>query len=142
MIEMAAKRVEGCSTNVRFRVGDARSIAFEGTYDLVVTHFFLDCFRSDELDGLVERVAERCEAGARWVISEFALPQSGIERILAWALVRFMYFCFWLTTRLSVNRLPDYANALEKQGFQVMRRRAVLGGLLVSEMRERRLIGV
>jgi hypothetical protein len=104
---------------------------------LVVTHFFLDCFRSDELDGLVERVAERCEAGARWVISEFALPQSGIERILAWALVRFMYFCFWLTTGLSVNGLPNYSTALGKQGFRVVRRRAVLGGLLVSEMRER-----
>ena len=137
MIAMAEERVGGFPTNVRFRVGDARSIAFEGTYDLVVTHFFLDCFRNDELDGLVERVAERCDAGARWVISEFGLRESGIERTLAWALVRFLYFGFWLTTGLSVKRLPDYASALEKHGFQVVRRRAVLGGLLVSEIRAR-----
>jgi len=141
MLAMASKRLGGCSTNVRFRVGDARSIAFEGTYDLVVTHFLLDCFENDELIGLVERVAERCEVGAHWVISEFGLPESGIERTLAWALVRFMYFCFWLATGLKVNRLPDYALALEKQGFEVVRRRAVLGGLLVSEIRERRLMG-
>jgi len=137
MIAIASKRVAGFSTNVRFRVGDARSIAFEGRYDLVVTHFFLDCFRNDELLGLVERVAQSCDAGARWVISEFGLPESGLERTLAWALVRFMYFCFWLTTGLGVKQLPDYARALEKHGFQVVRRRAVLGGLLVSEIRER-----
>jgi SAM-dependent methyltransferase len=138
MIAMASRGVGGYSTNVRFRVGDARSIAFEGTYDLVVTHFFLDCFENDELNGLVERVAERCEVGARWVISEFGLPESGLERIAAWVLVRFMYFCFWFTTGLKVNRLPDYASALERQGFQVLRRSAVLGGLLVSEIRGRR----
>jgi SAM-dependent methyltransferase len=141
MIAMASKRVGGFSKNVRFRVGDARSIAFEGKYDLVVTHFFLDCFENDELNGLVERVAERCDAGARWVISEFGLPESGIERTLAWALVRFLYFGFWLTTGLKVKKLPDYAGALERQGFRVVRRRVAMGGLLVSEIRERRLIG-
>jgi ubiquinone/menaquinone biosynthesis C-methylase UbiE len=141
MMAMARERMGGGSRNVRFRVGDARSISFEGTYDLVVTHFFLDCFGSDELPALIARVAERCDDGARWVISEFGLPERGVGRIAARMLVRFMYFCFWLTTGLNVKQLPDYASALEEKGFRVVRRRAVLGGLLVSEIRERRLIG-
>ena len=56
MTEIAERRIGDAGVNVRFQVGDARTVSIAKKYDLVVTHFFLDCFTEDELEGLVARV--------------------------------------------------------------------------------------
>jgi ubiquinone/menaquinone biosynthesis C-methylase UbiE len=138
MVGLARRRI-GSLSQVRFRVGDARTISLEGKYDLVVTHFFLDCFTEEELERLVGRVSECCEEGARWLVSEFALPEAWAGRMAARALIRVMYFFFWRVTGLAVTQLPNYARVLAGNGFQLTRRSATVGGLLVSEMWERTL---
>ena len=130
MIELAQERA-GCD-RVRFRIGDARTAEFTGAYDLVVTHFFLDCFTTEDLDRLIERVTEYCEPDARWLISEFRSPS-----IAARVLIRFMYFCFWLTTGITVTRLPEYTDLLTRREFKLQQRQAALRGLLVSELWQR-----
>ena len=134
MTAMAERRIGDGGANVRFRVGDARTISLTEKYDLVVTHFFLDCFTEEELDVLVGRVAECCEPGARWLISEFGLPDGGIGRVASRVLIRFMYFFFRVATGLRVTQLPVYARVLERHGFRVVGRRMAMGGLLVSEL--------
>jgi SAM-dependent methyltransferase len=132
MVALAKQRVGGA--NVRFRLGDARTISLEGKYDLVVTHFFLDCLKEDELAELVKRVSACCVPEARWLVSEFELPEAGIERAGAKVLIRVMYFFFWALTGLEVTELPNYAPALARSGFQIVSRKTTLGGLLVSEL--------
>lgn len=134
MIELAERRVG--SGKVRFRVGDARTIPLGAKYDLIVTHFFLDCFTESDLDALVARLVGCCELGARWLVSEFGLPVSGVARVAAGALIRLMYFFFRMMTGLQITRLPNYSDVFARHGFQVVWKRTVLGGLLVSEMLE------
>ena len=43
----------------------------EAEYDLIVTHFFLDCFNENCLELLTARVARAAAPRARWIISEF-----------------------------------------------------------------------
>jgi SAM-dependent methyltransferase len=142
MVALAEQRIE-CSARerVRFRVGDALTIELSGTYDLIVTHFFLDCFTEVELEGLVERLVTLSGRNARWLMSEFRLPERGLRRLAAKALIRFMYFGFWLVTELEVTRLPEYVPALERHGFQLRKSKSAMGGLLVSEMWELRSYG-
>ncbi len=135
MIEIAKRRAGDYAANVNFRVGDARTMPLQGKYDLVVTHFFLDCFTDEELETLAVRVAEHCEPAAAWVISEFGLPESGLARVAARLLIRCLYFCFRLATGLKVNRLSDYGSLLTRLGFSLAERRTAFRGLLVSEMR-------
>jgi ubiquinone/menaquinone biosynthesis C-methylase UbiE len=132
MLQLAERRVG--SANVQFRVGDARTIALSGKYDLVVTHFFLDCFTNEELDKLVERITGRCMPNARWLVSEFGLPLAGVPRFAARALIRIMYFFFRVLTGLRVTHLPNYAPVLARNGFQIMQRQTAAGGLLISEL--------
>jgi ubiquinone/menaquinone biosynthesis C-methylase UbiE len=135
MLALARARLDDAAAErVQFRVGDARTVDLAGTYDLVVTHFFLDCFTDAEAARLIERMAGFCEPGARWLISEFRLPRASVRRLAAKALIRFMYFCFRLTTGLKVTRLPDYEPLLEKSGFALQKRQKALGGMLVSEI--------
>jgi ubiquinone/menaquinone biosynthesis C-methylase UbiE len=104
------------------------------TYDLVVTHFFLDCLNADEIEALAERVRGVTSSSARWVVSEFAIPNGWFGRLLAAPLVWVLYRAFGLLTGLSVRRLPDFHAALRKAGFMLEARRSWLHGLLVSEI--------
>ncbi len=103
-------------------------------YDLVVSHFFLDCLTDEEVDGLVQRTIPHLTPDAIWLISEFEIPAKGWRRICARAVVRFLYFAFEKMTHLHVRRIPDYATTLSAHGFERRRRGQFLGGLLIAEV--------
>jgi hypothetical protein len=51
------------------------------TYDLIVTHFFLDCFRPDQLGHIIPRFAACATPNANWLIADFQIPARGLQRI-------------------------------------------------------------
>ena len=129
MIALARERTG--SGRVRFHCADARELPFApGAYDLLVTHFFLDCFSDAELAGLIPRLAAASTAEARWVVSEFTL--AGGSRARAWIAV--LYRLFGWTTGLRVRRLPDFAGALRAAGFALEREEFGAGRLLTSQL--------
>lgn len=103
-------------------------------YDLVVTHFFLDCFSTEEIHNLVSRLRGAISPSAVWVLSEFAIPDGWFGRLVARPAIWFLYRSFGLLTGLTVRSLPDYRAALRDAGFTLDRRRTWLLGMLVSEM--------
>jgi len=103
-------------------------------YDMIVTHFCLDCFTTGEVDALARRLRSRVKPAARWVVSEFAIPERRLARLVAGPLICALYFAFRLLTGLGVDRLPDHRAALARAGFALERERRSLKGLLVSEI--------
>lgn len=103
-------------------------------YDLVVSHFFLDCLTDEEVAALVERMLQHLTPGATWLVSEFAIPEKGWRRVLGRVLVGFLYFAFNKMTNLQVRQIPDYAKILIRYGFRRQRQVRFLGGLLVAEV--------
>ena len=103
-------------------------------YDVIVTHFCLDCFTTSEVAELASRLRAGVKPAARWVVSEFAIPERRLGRLLAGPLIRALYFAFRLLTGLRVDRLPDHRTALSRAGFRLARERKSLQGLLVSEI--------
>lgn len=103
-------------------------------YDLVFSHFFLDCLSTGEVLRLAEKIRGAVSPGAHWVISEFAVPPGWFGRLVAGPVVRGLYLAFGLLTGLRARALPDYASALSAAGFTRLERRPRLGGLLVSEL--------
>jgi cyclopropane fatty-acyl-phospholipid synthase-like methyltransferase len=103
-------------------------------YDLVVTHFFLDCLATDEVRALAERLRDAVEPRGIWVVSEFAVPRGLFGLLVASQLVRALYWAFGLLTGLEQRTLPDYDAALREAGFILARQRSWLGGLLVSQL--------
>jgi SAM-dependent methyltransferase len=104
------------------------------SYDLVITHFFLDCLSTAEVEALAAEVRLRTPTRARWLVSEFAIPAAWPWRSLARAIVAALYAAFGWLTGLRVRQLPDHTAALARAGFVLEKRRTWLGGLLTSEM--------
>ncbi len=78
-------------------------------FDLVVTHFFLDCFRPEQLKLLVAKLAGACLPNAAWLLADFCLPEKGWRRHRASLIHWLMYRFFRLATGLPARVLtpPD-----------------------------------
>jgi SAM-dependent methyltransferase len=136
MLELARREVgregdkRGAGTaRIAYRHADALTVPLApAEYDLIVTHFFLDCLNERDLEHLVERAAHAAQPGALWLISEFRQPR--------WAtpLLSLLYLFFRATTGLATSRLTDHRPLLVKQGFRLKREETSRLGLLASEL--------
>jgi SAM-dependent methyltransferase len=102
--------------------------------DLIVTHFFLDCLTSGEVQTLAAKLSPVLSPGALWVVSEFAIPASLFGRLIARPVIAMLYWAFGWLTGLRIRALPNYSAALGSIGFSLSQRRTLLCGLLVSEL--------
>ncbi len=143
MLRLLASRAGPHADRVHTSKIDARSwspapskydSAFGPPYDLVISHFFLDCLTTEEIHSLARTVRGAVCSHAVWVVSEFAIPPGWFGNMVALPLVSVLYRAFGWLTGLEVRRLPNYAQALHAAGFSLERRRGWLGGLLSSEL--------
>jgi len=102
-------------------------------YDLIATHFFLDCLSTNEISDLAQRLRAYLTDQAQWVISEFAVPEGRFAQLLARPLISALYVAFNLLTGLTQSSLPNYREALTEAGFKLVRQRSACDGLLRSE---------
>ena len=123
------------AARVQIHIADARTFQPPSTepYDLVVTHFFLDCLSTEEIHALAAMLRPHLDPGAIWLLSDFAIPPNLYGRIFARPLVSLLYRAFGLLTGLRIRRLPDHPSALMGNGFTLHFRRTFLGTLLIAE---------
>ncbi|MGC2163127.1 MAG: class I SAM-dependent methyltransferase [Silvibacterium sp.] len=135
MLRLLEARASAAGARDRIRIHQADVLAFvpAGTYDLVVTHFFLDCFTTEDVETLAETIRPHLAPNARWLISEFAIP-GGIASLPAKSIVASLYAAFRVLTGLRTRSLPNYAAVLTRSGFTLEERKPFLAGLLVSEL--------
>ena len=137
MLHLLERRAEAFSRNAgaRLRTHPTSALAFspQHSYDLVVTHFFLDCLAQAELDTLCARIVPHLVPGALWVVSEFHIP-AGAMHWPSRIVIRLLYLAFRLLTGLRARELPDHAAALAASGFTRIAQHLSLGGLLTSEL--------
>jgi ubiquinone/menaquinone biosynthesis C-methylase UbiE len=138
MLRILDRRVRRSGLQARRRIclhhADALDWSPSGSYDLIVSHFFLDCFYPHQLEQILDRVLPHLRPGAQWVISEFAIPRNAAAAYLARGLIGLLYRAFGLLTGLPVRALPDYTCSLLRRGFVPRRDRRYLAGLLCSQL--------
>jgi ubiquinone/menaquinone biosynthesis C-methylase UbiE len=87
------------------------------TYDVIVTNFFLDCFRPEQLEQIIPRIADISASDANWLIADFQIPRAGIRRVRSQLIIWILYVFFRMTTRLAAHELTKPDLLLEKAGF-------------------------
>jgi ubiquinone/menaquinone biosynthesis C-methylase UbiE len=106
----------------------------EGEFDLIVTHFFLDCFPPEQLDRLMPKLAKSATPNARWLLADFQEPASGLAKWRARAVLEIMYVFFRWAVALPASRLTPPEPLLLRQGFTLEQRRTFDWGLLHSDL--------
>jgi ubiquinone/menaquinone biosynthesis C-methylase UbiE len=133
MLKLVEARL-GEVSGVRFLRRDIREWTPVDSYDLIVTHFVLDCFEASEVKLVVEKLARVATRDATWLLADFTLPQSAFARLQAKIWLRAMYFFFRLTAGLRTKELIDPTGDLSAQGFTCRSREVSRFGMLKSEM--------
>lgn len=121
----------------RLRIHHHSALAFDPDrpYDLIVTHFFLDCLTQYEVDLLAIRLAKCMRPGGLWLVSEFHIPR-GYMHWPARCTISMLYIAFRLLTDLRTKVLPNHAGSLAAASFTLIAQQLWLGGLLSSEIWE------
>jgi ubiquinone/menaquinone biosynthesis C-methylase UbiE len=139
MLQLARKRVgeqfgDSCG-RVRLQCQDINSWSPpEREYDLVVTHFILDCFPASALVGIIKKLARAATHDATWLLADFSVPSEGIPRFHARAWLAAMYLFFRVTARIQATELIDPTPFLRAEGFSLAQQRLFRRGMLKSEI--------
>jgi len=141
MLRLLARRARAAHPTAPARLRTHHADALASTqdrtsaphYDLVVTHFFIDCLTQHELETLAHDISRHAQPGTLWLVSDFRIP-AGAMRLPARALVGSLYLAFRLLTGLRTTRLPDHPTALTASGFTLTAQHHSLAGLLTTEL--------
>jgi ubiquinone/menaquinone biosynthesis C-methylase UbiE len=109
----------------------------ENAYDLIVTHFFLDCFTRDEIARIVDKLAGAATGNAIWLLADFSIPPAGLAKVHAQVWLKAMYRFFRLTTGISGSALIDPTEFLQLHGFHLAQRNLWRFGLIKSDLWQR-----
>ena len=115
MLELASARVH--SDRVTWVQADLATYVPQQRYDLVVTHFVLDCFDGTTLPAIVARLADCLEPGGRWLLADFRIPSGRLRSLRARFWLFVMYGFFRLVAGLRVRTLVNPAPSLEASGL-------------------------
>jgi spermidine synthase len=133
MCEVARGRI-GERAGVRFHECPLAVFDQGREYDLIVTHFFFDCFDAAgqrETVGTVRRLI--AEKGVL-LLADFQFPKNGMfARLRARFLLRTMYVFFGITSGLKTTSLIDPDSALLAAGFLLDDRNVSNRGFLRSD---------
>jgi SAM-dependent methyltransferase len=103
-------------------------------FDLVVTHFFLDCFNDRSLRLVVELLAASASANSSWLLSDFCVPPRGLARWRAQCVLRIAYTFFRAATGIEAREITPPEPFLEAAGYHLKERKARQWGLLHSDL--------
>ena len=102
-------------------------------YDLIATHFVLDCFRPDQLERVLLKLSDASAPGASWLLADFQEPEAGLARWRARAILEMMYLFFRWATGLPATNLTSPDALLARHGFSLSQRQTFDWGLLHSD---------
>jgi len=137
MLELARARLAGqggVDRGTDFVCADALEwMPPTGGFDLIVTHFFLDCFRADQLEKLLASLARAAAPGADWLLADFQEASAGWRRVRSRLILWVMYRFFTFVTRLPAHELTPPDALIQRHGFQLRERTLRDWGLLHTD---------
>jgi ubiquinone/menaquinone biosynthesis C-methylase UbiE len=144
MLSLAGKRARRNHAEswpcVQFIRADILQWSPRNSYDLIVTHFFLDCFPRDEVKAIVDKLAGAAAPGAVWLLADFTIPSAGIfSRMHAKLWLRMMYLFFRCAAGIIANGLVDPSPDLEEHNFVPISRQLSRVAMLKSELWQQRV---
>jgi hypothetical protein len=137
MLGLAKQRLDAVrlDAHVRFIHDDIFRWKPKWSYNLIVTHFVLDCFDETQLEPLVRKLASATEPNATWLLADFRIPATGAFGIL-WAKVwiRVMYLFFRIAVGLRTSQLVDPSPYLSAARFSLTNEELTRCGMIKSQV--------
>ena len=106
----------------------------ENQFDLIVTHYFLDCLKPAQIKRAVRLMAGSSTPDAIWLLADFRIPKAGWRRWRAVGILAALYLFFQFSVKLSAGWLTPPDNFLKAYGFQLDNRKLASCGFVHSDL--------
>jgi len=142
MLDLARERVKRNLPDSIHRVEFIHStiedwLASEYRYDLIVTHFVLDCFPLRTLENVIAKLAQAATTTATWLLADFDYPATRARRLRARLWITAMYLFFRAFAGVEARALSDPGPFLRSHGFSCVQRKKFQCSMIKSEMWKR-----
>ncbi len=139
MIEQAQQRIRRHQPRALNRVSwhcrDIRETRLPpNQFQAVVTQFFFDCFRQDEVIGIHRNVSQSLKVNGCWIWSDFVVPDTPLQAFLARSYLNFLYRFFRWQTDITAYHLPDVPPLFARSGMSPAGNRRFLFGTIESSV--------
>jgi ubiquinone/menaquinone biosynthesis C-methylase UbiE len=139
MLELARRRIERESPDRASQINLLRQDIASWTppehqFDLIVTHFLLDCFPENRVAEIVAKLSRAAAVDARWLLADFCIPSGEFARWRAGLWLAAMYRFFQFTAGVEARDLVDPSPFLHAEGFALVQQQLSRNGMLKSEL--------
>jgi ubiquinone/menaquinone biosynthesis C-methylase UbiE len=138
MLAAASRRIAtvDCSSRIELIHSDFLEWrAAVGSYDRIVTHFFLDLFPPDRIRRVVEKISQLAMEDCLWINVDFTFENHSLpQKFLMWAQYRF----FRIFARIEVSRLFDARTLIQNANWEVLEMRLLDSGLISASLLSRK----
>lgn len=139
MIEQARQRIRRvhphAMNRVSWRCQDIRETRLpRNQYRAVVTQFFFDCFRQDEVIDIHGNISQSLKVDGRWIWSDFVVPNDPLRAFLARSYLGLLYRFFRWQTDISAHHLPAVPPLFAKSGLRPAETQRFLFGTIESSV--------
>lgn len=134
MLDLAKGRLnEEDLKRVLFVHADLLDWSGDERFDLIATHFFLDCFEPQTLAAIVRKLGASANDEATWLLSDFQVANERFLAIRCRCILWMLYRFFRIFCKLEAGSLTAPEPFLSDAGFHLVERRDFDWGLLKSE---------
>jgi ubiquinone/menaquinone biosynthesis C-methylase UbiE len=138
MLASASRRIAtiNCSSRIELIHSDILEWrADAGSYDRIVTHFFLDLFPPDRIRRVVEKISQLAMEDCLWINVDFTSENQSLpQKLLMWAQYRF----FRIFARIEAPRLFDAGTLIRNANWEILKTRLLDSGLISASLLSRR----
>ena len=82
MINLTQKRLSAQTYKAKIRLihSDIRNFHSDNDFDVIVTNFFLDVFKEEELGSVIKKLHSCISGGGIWMLTDFNLQHSSLHK--------------------------------------------------------------
>ncbi|MEE2808817.1 MAG: class I SAM-dependent methyltransferase [Verrucomicrobiota bacterium] len=135
MLKLAESVTKDLGGNVCFVFSKIEDFNLPDSFipDVIGAHFFLDCFREDEILVILSRISGWCKEHTKFVVSDFSIPEKRgltrfINKLLTWKMIVF----FRTFTGISAHELPKIGQLLSKMSYRCLKKETLRNGFISS----------
>lgn len=134
MLDLAKRGLDDADLKrVLFVHADLLDWSCDERFDMIATHFFLDCFEPRPLAAIVEKLGGLATEDATWLLSDFQVANGRLSAIRSRCILWMLYWFFRISCKLEAGSLTAPETFLGDAGFRLVERREYDWGLLKSE---------
>ena len=135
MINLSKIRVKTSHLNVEFNCSKIENFKPSESFnpDLIVAHFFLDCFTYDEALLILDRITRWAAVDAKFIITDFSITEKmSFHTVYQNILTNIMICFFSLFCGISARILPNIPKIMTSSGWNCLSRKRSRHGFINS----------